>query len=116
MKPLLAILALGVSCVPAAAEPQPGEIRERLNTPVVESFQSRSAVYDLEVCVADAVSVYGTPVILRDGRDDLQIVVAQGGGIRYPVAVSLIHQESGTRIDLRGDDKDLRQRLTECAA
>ena len=90
-----------------------GEISERLATPVIASFQSVKPIHDLEICVADAISVLGFPILLRDGPDTVTMLMSVARGPGYIGSVSFIKTMAGTRLDLRLRGKGWNDRLSE---
>lgn len=110
---VIAILALI-----AQDKPYEGELRERLNAPPKAILTSVKPSYDLEICVADALTVIGTPTVLRDGPDNIVIAAAATGGNAFLAAVSIIKNPTGSRIELRirgkaWDDR-IRTRVAGC--
>lgn len=80
-----------------------GEIVERLRAPIIASFSSSKKEYDLEICVADALSTigWGGPLVLRDGPKD-EVMLVGGAGINvYMAAVTFHDVPNGTTLDLR---------------
>lgn len=108
---------------PAVAEDRPyfGELRERLESPVVATFASSKQPHDLEVCVANAVLSLGAPIILRDGPDNTIVgaMYAPGYSQAFLASISLIKTRTGTLMELRlrgkGWDERMKERLTVCA-
>jgi hypothetical protein len=122
MKIARVAVALGTATLAGAAlaqqMPYEGELRERLSKPVIASLESRKPAYDLELCVADVMTVMGVPTVLRDGPDNLQMMINFPNGNSYTASVSFIKLANGTRLDIRlrgkGWDDRLRDRLTTC--
>ena len=108
---------------PALADDKPyyGELRERLDSPVVATFDSNKQPHDLELCVANAVLSLGGPVILRDGPENVIVGASMSPiGQAFLVTVSLLKTANGTRLELRlrgkGWDERMKERLGACAA
>lgn len=99
-------------------KPYEGELKERLRTPAKASFESNKASYDLEICVADAVTVLGVPTVLRDGPANIVIAAATPGGNAFPVSVTISPAKSGSHLDLRikgkGWDDRIASRIRAC--
>ncbi len=97
-----------------------GELRERLESPVVATFESSKQPHDLEVCITNAVLSLGVPVILRDGPENVIVGATLAPFSQaFPVSVSLLRSASGTRLELRlrgkGWDERMKERLAICA-
>lgn len=100
------------------AEPFEGELSEHLRTPVKATMTSTKRAYDLELCVADVLTVLGTPTALRSGPDDVVIAASFPGGNAYIGSATIVRVGDGSRVDLRirgkGWDDRLRARLQGC--
>jgi hypothetical protein len=121
MKKIVLAIAATIA-TPALADDKPyyGELRERLEAPVVATIESTKQPYDLEVCVANAVLSLGGPVILRDGPDNVIVGASMSPTSQaFLVSVSLLKTAGGTRMELRlrgkGWDERMKQHLTTCA-
>lgn len=101
-----------------AAQAYQGELRERLAAPIVEEFDSAKKAYDLEVCVADALTVLGTPTAFRDGPDNIVIAASMPSGNAYLAAVTISKSGDGSHLALRlrgkGWNDRLRSRISGC--
>jgi hypothetical protein len=90
-----------------------GPIRHRLSEPVVKTFETWKAPSDLEICVADAVSVTGVPLVMRDGPDNVVITGSRAPqSTAVPISASIVKTPTGSRIDMRLDYKGWDERLT----
>jgi hypothetical protein len=58
-----------------------GKIYARLQEPVLATFQTDKKAIDLELCIADAIFFYGSPVTLRDGPSRLIFIATNPGTI-----------------------------------
>jgi hypothetical protein len=96
-----------------------GELRERLDEPVVATIQSKKKPYDLEVCVANATLSVGWPFVMRDGPKNSIIAASGASSNAFVISVTLIDTPSGTDMELRirgfGWNDDMKKRLTDCA-
>lgn len=97
----------------AQQAPYAGELRERLNAPIKASINSAKPPYDLEICVADVISVVGTPTVFRDGPDDVVIASSFPTGNKFLAAVSIRRVATGSHLDLRLQGKGWDDRITE---
>lgn len=84
-----------------AQSPYQGEIRERLNKPIIATFKSSKPFHDLEICVADAASIAGIPIVLRDGAYAMQMMFMSWGGNAYNGSITFTKIPEGTRLDMR---------------
>ena len=100
------------------SEPYRGELRERLEEPVISTLNSAKLSYDLEVCVADALTVLGTPTVFRSGPNDIVVAASLPSGNAYLAAVTISRVNDGSRLDLRlrgkGWDDRITARLRQC--
>lgn len=123
MNKLLCALAASASIAsPALADDKPyyGELRERLESPVIATVESTKQPYDLEACSANAVLSLGGPVVLRDGPDNVIVGASmEPNGQAFLVSINLIKTATGTRMELRlrgkGWDERMKERMTVCA-
>lgn len=106
-KIIAALVLLGAASTSVAQE-----LTERLNSPVKQQFASSKAPYDLELCVADAITMRGgaKPVVIRSGERD---VIVFGYEHTATIAVSLNATPSGTSIELRTRGNDMDDRLAK---
>ena len=88
-----------------------GELKERLRAEPKAILQSAKPSYDLELCVADALTVVGNPSVFRDGPDNIVIAVTPGGGNAFIATVSIIKVPTGSKLELRVRGKGLDDRL-----
>jgi hypothetical protein len=106
-KQLLLSSGLALSCLGAASAGLAQELTERLSSPVKQQLSSANSPYDLELCVADAVTMRGgsKPTVVRNGERN---VIVFGYENSATIAVSLNAAASGTAIEIRtrGDDMD----------
>lgn len=116
---LLAVtLAALQTAAPVGEKPWQGEIMERLSAPVIATFTTTKPAYDLEICVANALTSLGTPTVLRDGPDNIVILASLHGGNAFLASASIIKTATGSRIDLRlrgkGFDDRVTRRIDDC--
>lgn len=99
-------------------KPYEGELKERLRAPAVAVFESAKRSYDLEICVADILTAIGTPIVLRDGPDDIVVAASFREANAYLTSISIIRTETGSRLELRLRGKalieTLRARMAAC--
>jgi hypothetical protein len=99
---------------------QGGEIKERLESPITASFDTAKRADQLEICLADVLSVTGSPTVLRDGPDNIVILSSSGFGGAYLASVSVNKTATGSHLDLRirgkGWDDRMKERITVCLA
>lgn len=99
--------------------PYAGELRERLNSPIKATVESKKMPYDLELCVADVLTITGTPSVFRDGPENVVIVSSLPASNTYMAAVSIERIASGSRLNLRlrgkGWDDRVTDRIKACA-
>jgi len=109
---------LALALIGAQAEPYEGELKEHLRLPVKASMPSGKRSYDLEICVADVLTVLGTPTALRSGPDDVVIAASFPTSNAYIASATIVRVGTGSRIDLRvrgkGWDDRLRARMEAC--
>lgn len=102
----------------AQDKPFEGELQEILRSPIKAQFDTTKPGHQLELCVADSLSIAGAPSVLRDGLDDVVMVAPNGASGSYLAAVSIRKTESGSHIDLRvrgkGWDDRLKMRINTC--
>lgn len=95
-----------------------GELRERLKAPAKAIFDTSKQAYDLEVCVADALTVVGIPTVLRDGPNNIVIAAAFPSGNAFLAAVSISKVAEGSHLELRirgkGYDDRIATRIKGC--
>lgn len=95
-----------------------GELKEHLALPPVAELASNKQSYDLEICIADALTVLGTPTALRDGKDDVVIAASTPMAGTYIASATIVHTEQGSRVDVRvrgkGWNDRVRDRVQAC--
>ena len=100
------------------AKPYEGELMERLKAPAKATFESQKRSYDLEICVADALTVVGSPTVLRDGPENIVIAASLPAGNAFLASVSIAREGSGSRLELRirgkGWDDRIKSRVAGC--
>ena len=86
------------------------EISETMGMAVRATLTSTKPPFDPELCVADAITQIGgaTPVPIRDGRDNVQML---GYGHTPKLIVSLIAYPAGTRLEVRTRTGDMDNKL-----
>lgn len=103
-----------------ADKPWQGEIMERLESPITASFDTTKRADQLEICLANVVTVLGTPVILRDGPDNIVMLSATVNGGGFASSISVNKTATGSHLDLRlrgkGWDDRFRERINACIA
>lgn len=121
-KLLCALVASASIASPAIADDKPyyGELRERLESPVVATVESTKQPYDLEACATNAVLSLGGPVVFRDGPDNVIVGASLAPTAQaFLVSISLVKIATGTRMELRlrgkGWDERMKERMTVCA-
>lgn len=108
---------IAMALAPLQAASVAGELMERLNTPAQSVFETTKKPEDIELCIADALTLIGNPSIFRDGLDRSVFSVAQGGGNGITATVSVIKTQTGNRLETRsrGAWKDrLSARVKSC--
>lgn len=102
----------------AASTPYAGELKEQLNRPVAAAFQTPKKAYDLEVCIADVLTIMGTPTSFRDGPDDVILAASVPGSGTYSASATIKSTSNGSMVELRirgkGWDDRLRSRIEHC--
>jgi hypothetical protein len=102
----------------AQTEPYEGELKEHLRTPVKATMESAKRAYDLEICVADVLTVLGMPIALRSGPDDVVIAASFLVSNAYMASATIIRVGEGSRVELRirgkGWNDRFRERLQAC--
>lgn len=104
---LIAALILGLS---GQTEPFAGELKERLASPINATLTTTKRPYDLEVCIADAVTMIGIPTVLRDGPENL--VIGAAGPNIFTATVSIVRNGEGSQVLIRVKGKALNDRVT----
>ncbi|VVT20132.1 conserved hypothetical protein [Sphingomonas aurantiaca] len=104
---LAAALILGLA---GQTEPFAGELKERLASPIDATLTTTKRPYDLEVCLADAITMLGIPTVLRDGPDNLVIGAASANV--FNATVSVIRTGEGSQILIRVKGKGFNDRVT----
>lgn len=95
------MIAIAAAALLLQATPAGGELMERLQSPVRATFESQKRSYDLEVCVADALTVMGSPTVLRDGPENIVIAASFPGGNAFLASVSISRNGTGSHLELR---------------
>lgn len=95
-----------------------GELKEHLALPPAATLASGKRAYDLEICIADALTVLGTPTSLRDGADGVVIVASNPMAGNY-IASAAIHEAGGqstvtVRVRGKGWNDRIRGRVEAC--
>lgn len=112
------MLAIAALALLLQAKPYEGELRERLQAPAKAAFESGKRSYDLEICVADALTVIGSPTVLRDGPENIVIAASFPGGNAFLASVSIARTATGSHLELRirgkGWDDRIRTRVAGC--
>lgn len=112
------MLVIAAAALLLQAKPYEGELVERLKTPAKATFESQKRSYDLEICVADALTVVGSPTVLRDGPDNIVIAASFPGGNAFLASVSIAKNGTGSRLELRirgkGWDDRIKARVAGC--
>lgn len=107
---VLAMLALGQS--------GPGELSERLSSEPKAAFDTAKKPYDLEICLADALTLVGVPSVYRDGPENSVIAVSFAGGNAVLSTISVTRTATGSHLTLRargkGYDDRLISRISAC--
>lgn len=100
------------------AQPYEGELKERLRAEPKAVFDSAKKSYDLEICIADALTVIGSPTVLRDGPENIVIAAAFPGRNAFLASVSINPTSTGSHLALRirgkGWDDRISARVTGC--
>lgn len=109
------ILALVLA---AQAGAYAGELKEHLALPPSATFSSAKPAYDMEICIADALTVLGTPTVLRDGPSNIVIAASIPMSGTYIASATVLHTDEGSRVDLRvrgkGWNDRMRERIQAC--
>ena len=112
------MLIIAAMLLIAQDKPYQGELRERLNAPPKAAFDTGKQSYDLEICVADALTVVGIPTVLRDGPDNIVIAAAFPSGNVFLASVSISKVGLGSHLELRirgkGYDDRIASRIKGC--
>ena len=95
-----------------------GELRERLRAAPAAVLTTSKPAYDLEICVADALTAVGTPTVLRNGPVNIVIASAMAANEDYIATVNINKVASGSELILRvagrGWNDRLRTRIEGC--
>jgi hypothetical protein len=102
--------------VGVALPPHRGKLHETLASPIDFSFQATGRLEDVQICIADVVSVVGAPVVLQNGRD--RLVIASYSQGTFMAAVSLAQQRELVTAEIRvrggGWDGRIASRTRSC--
>lgn len=113
----LTILA-GAMAMLALGQTGPGELSERLNSEPKAVFDTGKKPYDLEICLADALTIVGVPSVYRDGPENIVLAVSFAGGNAVLSTISVTRTEAGSHLTLRargkGYDDRLMSRIRAC--
>jgi hypothetical protein len=93
-------------------EPNAGELMERLTSEPKAVFDTGKKPYDLELCLADALTLIGAPTVFRDGPDNIVMAVALAGGNAIFATVSVAQKADGSHLELRARGKGWDDRLS----
>lgn len=90
-----------------------GELKEHLALQPAAVLTSTKKAYDLEICIADALTVLGTPTALRDGPDDVVIAASIPSAGTYIASATIVRTDNGSRVDVRVRGKGWNDRVRE---
>lgn len=112
------VMLAGALALLGQSQPGPGELKQRLNSEIKATFETNKKSYDLEVCLADALTLIGGPTVLRNGPENIIIAVAYGGGNAIFATINVDRTPTGSHLELRargnGWDDRLKARITTC--
>lgn len=95
-----------------------GELKEHLALPPAATLTSGKRAYDLEICIADALTVLGTPTSLRDGPDGVVIVASNPMAGNYIASAAIQEAGGQSRVSVRvrgkGWNDRIRGRIEAC--
>lgn len=96
-----------------------GELRETLETPVDQTFESNKRPQDVEVCIADAFTSVGVPSVLRQGDSQVLIVSFMpdgGGGVFAALTLKFDKMPMTAELRVRGKgwDDRMKARVAQC--
>ncbi|QDM40525.1 MULTISPECIES: hypothetical protein [Bacteria] len=103
-------ILLYVSILAAPVAVSAHEITETLETPIRATLHSPKQPFDLEICVADAITQIGgaVPVALRKGPSDVMML---GYGNTPKIIIMLSATPSGTTLEVRTRSGDMDDKL-----
>lgn len=107
------MLALALALI---ATPAGGNISQRLASPPAFTLETPRPIADLELCVADALSLMAPPAVFRDGVDRSVLVADDRGSM---VAAMDLRRANGRtqvvgHIRGKGWDDRIRERVGRC--
>lgn len=112
------VLMIWILAIAAQVGGYAGELKEHLALPPAATLTSDKPAYDMEICIADALTVLGTPTSLRDGPDGVVIVASNPMAGTYIASAAIQKTDRGSRVIVRvrgkGWNDRVRDRVQAC--
>ena len=105
------IMMAGALAALAQGQSERGELSERLSSPPKATFDTAKKPYDLEICLADALTIVGVPSVFRNGPENVVFAVSYAGGNAVLSTLSVDRTDAGSHLTLRTRGKGYDDRL-----